>query len=165
MSKKLMALYILFAFFVGLGIFAAYSFFSDIPAAEEDTAPPYEFADISELPGVREEPEQSEDEEPAPFPGPPTIDADALRAKNEDFLGWLYIPETYISFPVVKATDNAFYLKHGFNGYESAYGCPFVDTRPGQRQHGHPRSQHGQQPHGDVLSASAVSGAGLCGTA
>lgn len=129
MNKKLMALYILFAFFVGLGIFAAYSFFSDIPAAEEDTAPPYEFADISELPGVREEPEQSEDEEPAPFPGPPTIDADALRAKNEDFLGWLYIPETYISFPVVKATDNAFYLKHGFNGHESAYGCPFADTR------------------------------------
>lgn len=124
MNKKLVALYILLAFFIGLGIFAAYSFFSAATGDEEVPATPYEFADVTELPGVNEEPGTSEQ-----FPGPPDIDAEALRAQNEDFLGWLYIPETYISFPVVKATDNAFYLKHGFNGYESAYGCPFVDTR------------------------------------
>lgn len=126
MNKKLIILYVLLALFVGLGIFAAYSFLSDVPDAKEETLPPYEFEDISDLTGDQEDPEQTEDGQ---FPGPPSIDADKLRAQNEDFLGWLYIPETYISFPVVKATDNAFYLTHGFNGYESAYGCPFVDTR------------------------------------
>lgn len=126
MNKKLIILYVLLALFVGLGIFAAYSFLSDVPDTEEEAMPPYEFEDISDLTGDQEDPEQTEDGQ---FPGPPSIDADKLRAQNEDFLGWLYIPETYISFPVVKATDNAFYLTHGFNGYESAYGCPFVDTR------------------------------------
>lgn len=126
MNKKLIILYVLLALFVGLGIFAAYSFLSDVPDTDEETMPPYEFEDISDLTGDQEDPEQTEDGQ---FPGPPSIDADKLRAQNEDFLGWLYIPETYISFPVVKATDNAFYLTHGFNGYESAYGCPFVDTR------------------------------------
>ena len=126
MNKKLIILYVLLALFVGLGIFAAYSFLSDVPDNNEDAVPPYEFEDISDLTGDQEDPEQTEDGQ---FPGPPSIDADKLRAQNEDFLGWLYIPETYISFPVVKATDNAFYLTHGFNGYESAYGCPFVDTR------------------------------------
>ena len=126
MNKKLIILYVLLVLFIGLGIFAAYSFLSDVPDAEEETLPPYEFEDISDLTGDLEDPEKTEEEQ---FPGPPNIDADKLRAQNEDFLGWLYIPETYISFPVVKATDNAFYLTHGFNGYESAYGCPFVDTR------------------------------------
>ena len=126
MNKKLIILYVLLALFVGLGIFAAYSFLSDVPDTDEETMPPYEFEDISGLTGDQEDPEQTEDGQ---FPGPPSIDADKLRAQNEDFLGWLYIPETYISFPLVKATDNAFYLTHGFNGSESAYGCPFVDTR------------------------------------
>lgn len=126
MNKKLIILYVLLALFVGLGIFAAYSFLSDVPDTDEETMPPYEFEDISDLTGEQEDPEKTDEEQ---FPGPPSIDADKLRAQNKDFLGWLYIPETYISFPLVKATDNAFYLTHGFNGYESAYGCPFVDTR------------------------------------
>lgn len=127
MNKKLVVLYALLICFLGAGIYAAYSFFSSVPAQEEqDDVPPYEFADISDLAGSSEE---TGEEEEAQFPGPPEIDAGKLRSQNEDFLGWLYIPETFISFPVVKATDNAFYLTHGFNGSESAYGCPFVDTR------------------------------------
>ena len=120
MNKKLIALYALLALFIGLGIFAAYSFFSNIPEAEEDTDPPYEFADITALPGVQEEVEQ--DADPS-FPGPPIVDADALRAQNEDFLGWLYIPETYISFPVGKATDNGSF----FNFYRRFTGFCFFD--------------------------------------
>lgn len=167
MNKKLIVLYALLALFIGLGIFAAYSFFSNIPEAEEDTDPPYEFADITALPGVQEEAEQ--DADPS-FPGPPIVDADALRAQNEDFLGWLYIPETYISFPVVKATDNAFYLKHGFNGYESAYGCPFVDTRTAPESgniviHGHNMGNNRTEMFSPLLQYQAQAYAELHETA
>lgn len=174
MNKKLISLYVLLALFVGLGIFAAYSFLSDVPDTEEETLPPYEFEDISDLTGDQEDPEQTEDGQ---FPGPPSIDADKLRAQNEDFLGWLYIPETYISFPVVKATDNAFYLTHGFNGYESAYGCPFVDTRTSPESgnmviHGHnmgnnrtemfsPLLQYQSQAYAELHEAAQLTMPGL----
>lgn len=174
MNKKLITLYVLLALFVGLGIFAAYSFLNDVPDTEEETLPPYEFEDISDLTGDQEDPEQTEDGQ---FPGPPSIDADKLRAQNEDFLGWLYIPETYISFPVVKATDNAFYLTHGFNGYESAYGCPFVDTRTSPESgnmviHGHnmgnnrtemfsPLLQYQSQAYAELHEAAQLTMPGL----
>lgn len=174
MNKKLITLYVLLALFVGLGIFAAYSFLSDVPDTEEETLPPYEFEDISDLTGDQEDPEQTEDGQ---FPGPPSIDADKLRAQNEDFMGWLYIPKTYISFPVVKATDNAFYLTHGFNGYESAYGCPFVDTRTSSESgnmviHGHnmgnnrtemfsPLLQYQSQAYAELHEAAQLTMPGL----
>ena len=174
MNKKLITLYVLLALFVGLGIFAAYSFLSDVPDTEEETLPPYEFEDISDLTGDQEDPEQTEDGQ---FPGPPSIDADKLRAQNEDFMGWLYIPETYISFPVVKATDNAFYLTHGFNGYESAYGCPFADTRTSPESgnmviHGHnmgnnrtemfsPLLQYQSQAYAELHEAAQLTMPGL----
>ena len=60
----------------------------------------------------------------------PEIDYDAeeLLKQNKDFKGWLYIPDTNISRPVVQGTDNAYYLNHAFTGKQSAYGCLFFDT-------------------------------------
>lgn len=113
MNKRPIVLYVLLCLFFGLGILAAYLFFDDFPNDGDDAAP-YEFSNLSD---------QSSNSQQS------NIDVNELRLQNEDFLGWLYIPETYMSFPVVKATDNSFYLTHGFNGNYSAYGCPFVDTR------------------------------------
>lgn len=48
---------------------------------------------------------------------------------NEDFVGYLYIPNTQIDFPVVKGTDNSYYLSHSFEKEKSHIGCPFVDYR------------------------------------
>lgn len=58
---------------------------------------------------------------------PPEFDADALKTENPDFKGWLQIPDTVISFPVVQGTDNSYYLKHSFQRHSSAYGCPFLE--------------------------------------
>lgn len=67
----------------------------------------------------------------APFDDlqPPVFDADALRAQNSDFRGWLQIPDTTISLPVVQGTDNSFYLKHSFSREYSGFGCLFLDHR------------------------------------
>ena len=52
-----------------------------------------------------------------------------LKAINEDFLLWLYIPETNINYPVVKAKDNEEYLYKNFKGEDNKGGCLFLDSR------------------------------------
>ncbi len=69
-------------------------------------------------------------------------DADTLLAMNQDFLGWIYIPDSYIDLPVVFGSDNDWYLDHSFTGEYSVFGCPFLDfTTPPASQnrviHGH----------------------------
>lgn len=161
MDKKLIVLYVFLSLFVSLGVFAAYSFFSGIEDTEDATAPTYEFTDLS---GASRQPEDEQ------FPGPPNIDVSELRAQNEDFLGWIYIPETYISFPVVKAADNSFYLNHGFNGSYSAYGCPFVDTRTAPESgnmviHGHNMGNNRTEMFSPLLQYQAQAYAELHETA
>ncbi|MCF0147387.1 MAG: class B sortase [Clostridium sp.] len=52
-----------------------------------------------------------------------------LKAVNEDYLFWLYIPETNINYPVVKASNNEEYLYKNFKGESNNGGCLFLDAR------------------------------------
>ncbi|MDU5108053.1 class B sortase, partial [Clostridium sp.] len=52
-----------------------------------------------------------------------------LKARNEDFLLWIYIPGTNINYPVVKAKNNEEYLYKNFNGEANNGGCIFMDSR------------------------------------
>lgn len=52
----------------------------------------------------------------------------ALYEQNEDFVGWIKIDDTLISYPVMQSTDNPdFYLKHAFDKSYSNYGVPYID--------------------------------------
>lgn len=52
----------------------------------------------------------------------------ALYEQNEDFVGWISIDGTSISYPVMQTIDNPdFYLKHGFDKSYSNYGVPYID--------------------------------------
>ncbi len=48
-------------------------------------------------------------------------------AANQDFYGYLEIPGTSISTPVVQGKDNKEYLHKNFFGESTKYGCPFVN--------------------------------------
>lgn len=48
---------------------------------------------------------------------------------NSDIIGWLNVPGTAIDYPVVKTTDNSYYLTHNFNKENSAQGAIFMDFR------------------------------------
>ena len=51
-----------------------------------------------------------------------------LLDKNEDYIGWVYVPDTTISYPVVKSKDNNDYLHKSFEKSSSNGGCVFRDA-------------------------------------
>ncbi len=48
---------------------------------------------------------------------------------NPDVIGWLTVPNTQIDYPVVRTSDNEFYLNHNVEREESAHGAVFMDYR------------------------------------
>lgn len=49
---------------------------------------------------------------------------------NPDWIGWLKIEDTSISYPVMQRKgDNEYYLHKDFDGNYSSYGTPFLDER------------------------------------
>lgn len=55
--------------------------------------------------------------------------AQSLNNAYPDALGWLYIPNTNISYPVMQSGDNDFYLSHAYDGSRLQAGSVFLDYR------------------------------------
>lgn len=53
----------------------------------------------------------------------------AMLAINQDSLGYIYIPSINKRLPVVKTTDNVYYLRHALDHTFSMSGCVFADCR------------------------------------
>ncbi len=54
---------------------------------------------------------------------------ETLYQRNSDLAGWLTIADTDIDYPVVKTTDNDFYLKRNFDKQADSNGTLFIDYR------------------------------------
>ena len=54
---------------------------------------------------------------------------DSMRDINPDYVCWLKIDGTDISYPVVRGDDNEFYLNNDFYGDENRFGSIFMDYR------------------------------------
>lgn len=64
----------------------------------------------------------------------PVVDWEALKAVNDDVVGWVYIPGTVVNYPVYQADDNSYYLHTTAEGEYSVGGQIFLDyanTAPG----------------------------------
>ena len=51
-----------------------------------------------------------------------------LKKKNPDTVAWLIVPGTTIDMPIVKTTDNEFYLTHGYDRKKNQMGWVFADS-------------------------------------
>lgn len=57
------------------------------------------------------------------------LDLDELWQKNPDVIGWVSIPETELSYPLLQGEDNDFYLKHTWRKGSSSLGSVFMEYR------------------------------------
>ncbi|MCL2631799.1 MAG: class B sortase [Coriobacteriia bacterium] len=55
------------------------------------------------------------------------IDWDALHEINTEIVGWLYVPNTNLSYPIVHGSDNSYYLNHTADRTVNASGAIFLD--------------------------------------
>lgn len=53
----------------------------------------------------------------------------ALQEINGDVIGWIQIPDTGLSYPLLQGTDNDYYLDHTWQKTYSAVGSIFMDER------------------------------------
>lgn len=103
-------LYLFGILFLGISVFFFASFFLSQPETIEELE-----YDLDEATTMVKMTDQIE------------YDVNEMRSKNSDFAGWIMIPDTNISLPVVQGKDNDFYLTHGFTKAYSSYGCPFLE--------------------------------------
>jgi len=57
------------------------------------------------------------------------VNFDNLISQNSDTVGWIYINSTNINFPVVKSSNNDFYLRHNFKKEYNSAGWIYADYR------------------------------------
>ena len=56
------------------------------------------------------------------------VDFALLAKENPEVRAWVRLADTAINLPVVKTTDNSFYLTHRFDEERNKLGTPFIDA-------------------------------------
>ncbi len=57
------------------------------------------------------------------------IDFESLKQKNNDIIAWLKVNGTEIEYPVVKTTNNDYYMNHSLDKSYNSAGWIFIDYR------------------------------------
>lgn len=55
--------------------------------------------------------------------------AQEMQETYPDAIGWIYVPDTNINYPIMQGEDNDFYLTHGTDGRSLKCGCIELDFR------------------------------------
>lgn len=97
-----------------------------------DSAKSYEYAaSLAGLPPAPAAPAVSEEETPAAAElyGLPDVDLAALQQVNSEVVGWICIPDTELSYPLLQGEDNDYYLTHTWDRVSNSGGSIFIDRR------------------------------------
>lgn len=58
-----------------------------------------------------------------------SADLTEISKINDEVVGWINVPDTAINYPIVKHSDNSFYLTHSFDKSRNKAGWVFLDYR------------------------------------
>lgn len=94
----------------------------------EEPISPDEIPEITSNDGDAQEGEEGSEEAAVPLVPMTRIDLAALREMNSDAVGWIEIPGTVLSYPIVHTSDNSFYLTHTFRKETNKSGSIFIET-------------------------------------
>ena len=97
-------------------------------------------ATVSPEPTATPEPAAETDEAPSPTPTAspepvtddanwPEVDFEELKKLNGDVVGWIYIENTNINYPILQGDDNQYYLNRLISGEENREGSIYLDYR------------------------------------
>ena len=114
---------------VGVALFSGYKLISTLNEYKKGRQ---EYDDIREQMIIEptDQPQQEGNEDPGPIwvdDGYLRFDYNGLLRVNPDFKCWIDIPGTIISYPVVQASDNNYYLRRTFTGQYNVGGVIFMD--------------------------------------
>ena len=85
---------------------------------------------VTPAPLVRAEAQEEEEADPDPnLVLLAAMHIEELGKINPDALGWIAIPDTVISYPLLQTDDNEYYLHHTWRGENSIVGAVFMDCR------------------------------------
>lgn len=94
---------------------------------EEPQNPEQVFSDFEDL--LAERTEEGEEDLELSISAPAIrINLEQLQNINSDVIGWIEIPNSSISYPLVQTSDNSYYLTHTFGKAENSSGCIFLET-------------------------------------
>ena len=85
-----------------------------------------ETSEADETPANEEQPDYNiEDTSAAALFG---VDLDAMRAINDDVIGWILIPDTSVSHPLLQGRTNTYYLRQTWEKTWNLAGSIFLDS-------------------------------------
>lgn len=112
-----------------------YSRIQDEGEVPDGERPDREYTPVRKEPSTETPPEETEAETETEkqaqdrYDDYPEINWEKMHEINGDYIGWIYVPKTRISYPVVQSDDNIDYLHRGFDGSYLYAGSIFMDCR------------------------------------
>lgn len=95
------------------------------PRPQETAGVTREPPEVTE-PSAEEPPEEPLPEEVLDLTG---IELEALREVNGDVVGWISIPGTIVSYPLIQGEDNQYYLRRNWKKESRNAGCIFLEAK------------------------------------
>lgn len=80
----------------------------------------------------------------------------SLSKAYPDAIGWLYIPNTAISYPIMQSDDNSYYLDHAYDGSTLKAGSIFLDFRCENRFMNHVNIVYGHNMNNGSMLAGVL---------
>ena len=119
---------ILFFIFLGIFLYSGYRLYLIYSEYHKGSQTYKETASQYVTPA---DPEQKPSSDPVTLSDacPVKVDFEALQAENPDIVGWLYMADSVVNYPVLRGETNDTYLRHLPNGEYNMAGSLFVDYR------------------------------------